>query len=191
MFAGLSYEICAAAWNVIIPSAIAANIDGVTNKQAGTIVVLYPHTGDVAFMSRLNYNHPDAEKYDRIAVAKAVVSKKTGLPSRQVQQEAPHLYLPGMTKWGGAVIRNGLVVAFSGVQAVYDEAIAWFTDMLGFTLVADDYQPEQDKRWVLVAPPGAPADTDAVRLLVQQVLDRLSRTIGLAIGKASDAAIAA
>ena len=39
----------------------------------------------------------------------------------------------------------------------YDEAIAWFTDMLGFTLVADDCQPEQDKRWVLVAPPGAPA----------------------------------
>ena len=38
----------------------------------------------------------------------------------------------------------------------YDEAIAWFTGTLGFTLVADDYQPEQDKRWVLVAPPGAP-----------------------------------
>ena len=38
----------------------------------------------------------------------------------------------------------------------YDEAIAWFTDMLGFALVADEYQPEQDKRWVLVAPPGSP-----------------------------------
>ena len=38
----------------------------------------------------------------------------------------------------------------------YDEAIAWFTGKLGFTLVADQYQPEQDKRWVLVAPPGAP-----------------------------------
>ncbi|HEY0112612.1 MAG TPA: VOC family protein [Allosphingosinicella sp.] len=37
----------------------------------------------------------------------------------------------------------------------YDEAIAWFTGVLGFTLVADQYQPEQDKRWVLVAPPGA------------------------------------
>jgi catechol 2,3-dioxygenase-like lactoylglutathione lyase family enzyme len=37
----------------------------------------------------------------------------------------------------------------------YDEAIAWFTDRLGFTLVADQPQPEQDKRWVLVAPPGA------------------------------------
>jgi catechol 2,3-dioxygenase-like lactoylglutathione lyase family enzyme len=39
----------------------------------------------------------------------------------------------------------------------YDEAIAWFTEKLGFSLVADEYQPEQDKRWVLVAPPGAPA----------------------------------
>ena len=37
----------------------------------------------------------------------------------------------------------------------YDEAIAWFTDKLGFTLVADEYQAEQDKRWVLVAPPGS------------------------------------
>jgi catechol 2,3-dioxygenase-like lactoylglutathione lyase family enzyme len=40
----------------------------------------------------------------------------------------------------------------------YDEAIAWFTGMLGFTLVADEPQPEQDKRWVLVAPPGAGRD---------------------------------
>lgn len=38
----------------------------------------------------------------------------------------------------------------------YDEAIAWFIDKLGFTLVADEYQAEQNKRWVLVAPAGAP-----------------------------------
>jgi catechol 2,3-dioxygenase-like lactoylglutathione lyase family enzyme len=37
----------------------------------------------------------------------------------------------------------------------YDEAIAFFTEKLRFTLVADSYQPEQDKRWVLVAPPGS------------------------------------
>ncbi len=36
----------------------------------------------------------------------------------------------------------------------YDEAIAWFTDKLGFTVVADEHQPEQDKRWVVVAPDG-------------------------------------
>ena len=40
----------------------------------------------------------------------------------------------------------------------YDEAIAWFREKLGFTVVADEYQAEQDKRWVLVAPPGAPPD---------------------------------
>ena len=37
----------------------------------------------------------------------------------------------------------------------YDEAIAFFTDILKFTLVEDTYIPEQDKRWVLVAPPGS------------------------------------
>lgn len=37
----------------------------------------------------------------------------------------------------------------------YDEAIAFFCHKLHFTLVEDSYQPEQDKRWVLVAPPGS------------------------------------
>jgi catechol 2,3-dioxygenase-like lactoylglutathione lyase family enzyme len=46
----------------------------------------------------------------------------------------------------------------------YDEAIAWFTGVLGFTLVEDTYQPEQDTRWVLVAPPGG--GPDAATLLL-------------------------
>jgi catechol 2,3-dioxygenase-like lactoylglutathione lyase family enzyme len=37
----------------------------------------------------------------------------------------------------------------------YDEAIAFFTQKLHFVLVQDVYQPEQDKRWVVVAPPGS------------------------------------
>jgi catechol 2,3-dioxygenase-like lactoylglutathione lyase family enzyme len=36
----------------------------------------------------------------------------------------------------------------------YDEAIAFYRDKLGFSLVADHYLPEQDKRWVVVAPAG-------------------------------------
>jgi catechol 2,3-dioxygenase-like lactoylglutathione lyase family enzyme len=36
----------------------------------------------------------------------------------------------------------------------YDEAIAWYTGVLGFTLVADTALDEV-KRWALVAPPGA------------------------------------
>jgi catechol 2,3-dioxygenase-like lactoylglutathione lyase family enzyme len=36
----------------------------------------------------------------------------------------------------------------------YDEAIAFYTGTLGFTLVEDTAQPEQGKRWVVVAPSG-------------------------------------
>jgi catechol 2,3-dioxygenase-like lactoylglutathione lyase family enzyme len=41
----------------------------------------------------------------------------------------------------------------------YDEAIAFYTQKLRFTLVEDSYQPAQDKRWVIVAPPGSTGDT--------------------------------
>ena len=37
----------------------------------------------------------------------------------------------------------------------YDEAIEFYTKKLNFRLVEDTYQPEQDKRWVVVAPPGS------------------------------------
>ena len=37
----------------------------------------------------------------------------------------------------------------------YDEAIQFFCQKLNFTLVEDTYQPEQDKRWVVVSPPGS------------------------------------
>jgi catechol 2,3-dioxygenase-like lactoylglutathione lyase family enzyme len=37
----------------------------------------------------------------------------------------------------------------------YDEALAFYIGKLGFELVEDSYQPEQDKRWVTIRPPGA------------------------------------
>lgn len=37
----------------------------------------------------------------------------------------------------------------------YDEAIEFYTQKLKFVLIEDSYQPEQDKRWVVVAPPGS------------------------------------
>ncbi len=36
----------------------------------------------------------------------------------------------------------------------YDEAIAFYTERMGFMLVEDSDQPDQGKRWVLIAPPG-------------------------------------
>ena len=37
----------------------------------------------------------------------------------------------------------------------YDEALAFYVSKLGFDLVEDSAQPEQDKRWVTIRPPGA------------------------------------
>jgi catechol 2,3-dioxygenase-like lactoylglutathione lyase family enzyme len=41
----------------------------------------------------------------------------------------------------------------------YDEAIDFYCNKLHFKLVEDSYQPEQDKRWVVVAPPGSSEST--------------------------------
>jgi catechol 2,3-dioxygenase-like lactoylglutathione lyase family enzyme len=43
----------------------------------------------------------------------------------------------------------------------YDEAIRYFTGILKFELVEDRYVPEQEKRWVVVAPRG-PGGTSLV-----------------------------
>ncbi|KLV09822.1 MULTISPECIES: VOC family protein [Photobacterium] len=37
----------------------------------------------------------------------------------------------------------------------YDEAIDFYVNKLHFELIEDTYQPDQDKRWVVVSPPGS------------------------------------
>jgi catechol 2,3-dioxygenase-like lactoylglutathione lyase family enzyme len=41
----------------------------------------------------------------------------------------------------------------------YDEALAFYVGKLRFRVVEDTYQPEQDKRWVVIAPPGSNGTT--------------------------------
>ena len=56
---------------------------------------------------------------------------------------------------GSDGIMKQSIVHVALVVRDYDEAIQFYTEKLNFTLVEDTYQPEQDKRWVLVAPPGS------------------------------------
>lgn len=51
------------------------------------------------------------------------------------------------------------IVHIALVVKDYDEAIEFYTKKLNFTLVEDIYQPEQDKRWVVVSPPGSAGTT--------------------------------
>ena len=60
------------------------------------------------------------------------------------------------------------------VVADYDEAIAWYTEKLGFTLVEDTRQ-SPDKRWVVVAPAGS---TGAAFLLAKAANERQKQAIG-------------
>lgn len=57
----------------------------------------------------------------------------------------------------------------------YDEAIAFYTEKLGFTLVDDTYQPEQNKRWVVVKPKG---DGHAAILLAKASNNHQSQYVG-------------
>ncbi len=47
------------------------------------------------------------------------------------------------------------IVHIALVVRDYDEAIRFYVDKLKFELIEDSYQPEQDKRWVVVSPPGS------------------------------------
>lgn len=67
------------------------------------------------------------------------------------------------------------IVHIALVVRDYDEAIAFFVQKLGFTLVEDTYQPEQDKRWVIVAPPGT---SGATLLLARATTPDQERAIG-------------
>ncbi len=51
------------------------------------------------------------------------------------------------------------IVHIALVVKDYDDAIEFYTKKLKFTLLEDTYQAEQDKRWVVIAPPGSTGTT--------------------------------
>jgi catechol 2,3-dioxygenase-like lactoylglutathione lyase family enzyme len=57
----------------------------------------------------------------------------------------------------------------------YDEALNFYVETLGFELIEDTYIPAQDKRWVVVSPPGA---KESRLLLARAVGDEQTSRIG-------------
>ncbi|MGB3368565.1 MAG: VOC family protein [Acidaminobacteraceae bacterium] len=51
------------------------------------------------------------------------------------------------------------IVHIALVVRDYDEAIEFYTKKLKFELIEDTYQPSQDKRWVIISPPGSTGAT--------------------------------
>lgn len=59
----------------------------------------------------------------------------------------------------------------------YDEALAFYVGKLGFELVEDTDQPEQDKRWVTIRPLRAPVGA-ATLLLARAATPEQARFVG-------------
>ena len=124
MYTGLTKEICAQAWEIVLPAVEAAHKAGVTNGFTGTIVVVDPTsaTGEILFTGIVG----DTEDADtmKFAPAKTAVTFRTKMDSNLVGLTAPHLYAPGDIKYPGAVLNHGIIAAFSGVEGYHDEMIA-------------------------------------------------------------------
>ena len=67
------------------------------------------------------------------------------------------------------------IVHVAVVVKDYDEAIEFYTQRLGFELLEDIYIAEQDKRWVLVAPPNS---TGAAVVLAQVSASKQQAFVG-------------
>ena len=67
------------------------------------------------------------------------------------------------------------IVHIALVVEDYDDAIDFYTNTLGFDLIEDTYQAEQDKRWVVVSPPNS---NGATLLLARASNDEQTPFIG-------------
>jgi hypothetical protein len=122
MFTGITKEVCAQAWAVIVPAIEKAAELKVTNGLHGTLLVVDPHspTHDVLFMGHVGVEDPIFLEY---ATAKIALTIRTGLDTEKVRVDSPHLYRAGDIKYPGAILRDGLIVSFSGVQGEMDVMI--------------------------------------------------------------------
>lgn len=78
------------------------------------------------------YEHSVGERsawqfpFDKIARSKCHLSWRYVMPTQVLQALAPHLLNAGDTVYYGSAVRDGLVVACSGVQPFYDQMVsAW------------------------------------------------------------------
>ncbi len=142
MFAGITPEICAKAWDAIVPAIRHSAETGLIREFVGSVAILNPANpdGPVLFTADLT---DEPRSFAEFAEAKARVSHRTGQDTTNLRSDFPHLYQPGDIKWPGGIHRNGLAVGFSGVEGEYDVMIAeWFVSAIRAICRIEFYGPE-------------------------------------------------
>ena len=89
-----------------------------------------------SFGERSEWEHA----YDDIADGKLAISARTGLSSREVQLMRPELLEEDDVMFWGSVVVGNIVVACSGVQPWFDEAIAYALAYLCRALVQNSLE---------------------------------------------------
>lgn len=130
MFPGITSQTCATAWEILTPAIEKAAEREVTDGLRGTIIVIDPASATNEILFTGHVGEPDPQFLTNV-IGKVKVTLRTGLDSSRVRQDFPHLYVDGDIKYPGAILRDGLVVAFSGVQGEFDEMICeWMVSAL-------------------------------------------------------------
>jgi len=127
VFTGITREICEQAWQIVEPGIARAAELEVVWSFTGTLVVLDPIADDGSVLFEAHAGGKVNEPTVEFAKAKAALVHRTRRDTSSLRDSAPHLYAAGDVKWPGGIIRDGLIVAYSGVQGELDEMIAeWF-----------------------------------------------------------------
>ncbi len=140
-FSGLNRELCDEAVRLVLSAIDGLLLLETAKPKQGCLIILDPtkpwepkygqepsqlFIDEVVLYKRTWIGgRPLENVYEEVAIAKAFASWMTGLPAQRIQQEFPHLFRPGWTKWGGsATDGHGGVVAFSGIKWHMDQLIS-------------------------------------------------------------------
>lgn len=107
---------------------------GLVNREHGHLFIMnpaQPYGEDVDFVRAVLFEQSlrDSKEwehdYTRIAQRKAELAWRTGVSTREAVFLYPHLLEVRDVRWPGGIVHHGIVVAYSGVHAPWDEAFAY------------------------------------------------------------------
>jgi hypothetical protein len=129
----------------VLPGIERAMSEGHVNRKHLHVVVLNPcvpfvEGADLPILfeysigKRSDWERWNGQTFDDFARAKAKLSWRTGLPSREVVLNQPHLLRPRDPRLWGSSVFGGVVSAASGAQPFFDEM---FSDMTSAAMVGE------------------------------------------------------
>ena len=127
----ITQESCALAYQRCLPRIMELISTPDAPRTACHVVVLDPtlvlkqqiFSECLIFEASINQDSWDVD-LQTLTRKKARVSYRTGYDSFIVQREKPWLYMPGDNKYGGAIIRDGLVISTAATTEIVDERIS-------------------------------------------------------------------